>query len=90
MDDLKPIKGKIIILADSPEERTASGIYLNDKVKQMPNTGIIKAIHPSSEFKVGQRVVFPYYSALQLKQNSNEELLALEEDLIIAVIGENQ
>lgn len=90
MDDLTPTKGKIILLADSPEEQTASGIFIHNNVKVMPNTGTIKAVSNDSKFKIGQRVVFPRYSALQLKQNGSEELLALEEDLIIAVIGANQ
>ena len=54
---LRPIKNRIVVKADPPDEMTRCGIILPDSVKERPASGVVTA-SGSLEVSVGDKVLF--------------------------------
>lgn len=73
---MTPTGNKVLIKADKQEEKTKSGIYIGETVKQFPPYGTVLAVGPDvQEVKVGDRVMFERYASVIL---DNDERLCLE------------
>jgi chaperonin GroES len=92
----RPLHDKILIKRDTAESKTAAGIYLPEKAKDTPKTGVIEAVgtgtinHDTGDLipltvKKGQRVLFSSYSGTELKFEG-EDMLVMSEDEILAII----
>lgn len=67
---IKPLRDIILIKADAPKERTASGLYLVEEWKTLPSTGTVLAIGPMvTVVKEGDRVMFERYASVILEDN---------------------
>lgn len=81
---IQPLFDKVLIQPEKAEEKTASGIYIPDTVKQdKPQFGKIIAIGETvNTVKVGQKVVFAKYGPVELTLDKQEYLIVKEEDIL--------
>lgn len=77
---MKPKRDLVLIRADKPEERTASGLYIVEEWKTLPQTGEVLAIGPLvKNVQVGERVLFERYASVILE---NDERLCQEANIL--------
>lgn len=93
---IRPLHDKIIVRRDEAEDRTAAGIYLPEKAKDTPKTGVVEAVGTGNlntdtgkliplSVKKGDRVIFSSYAGSEVKLG-DEKLLIMSEDEVLAVI----
>src|SRR5262249_49603098 len=87
---IRPLHDKLLVRGDEAETRTESGIYLPEKSKDKPKTGIVEAVGTGTintetgeliplTVKKGDRIIFSSYSGTEVKLG-DKELLVLSED----------
>lgn len=77
--NMNPLRDCILVEVDKVEEQTKSGLYVKENWAKLPPHGVVKAIGPDvKEVKVGDRILFNRYAALQLEGN---ERLITEKDV---------
>lgn len=82
-EPMKPTGDKVLVEVDPPKEKTASGLYIQEEWKTLPPFGTVKAIGPDvQEVKVGDRILFNRYAAVQLDGNDR---LITEKDILATV-----
>ncbi len=92
---LQPLGDRVVVQREESEGRTAGGIVLPDTAKDKPARGVIVSVGDGKllengtrsqlQVKVGDRVVFSSYAGETFKV-SNEELLLMREDDILAIL----
>lgn len=76
--NVRPLHDKILVRRDEALDRTKSGIYLPEKAKDTPKTGIVEAVGTGTintdtgaliplTVKKGDRVIFSSYAGTELK-----------------------
>lgn len=90
---LQPLADRVVIKPIEKEEKTKSGIYLPDTVKEKPQEGEVVAVGPgrlsedgkrvAMDVKVGDRVLYAKYGGTEIKVD-DEELMILRESDILA------
>jgi chaperonin GroES len=97
---VRPLHDKIIVRRDEAEDRTESGLYLPEKAKDTPKTGVVEAVGTGTlntetgalvplTVKVGDRVIFSSYAGTEVKlgaAGSEEKLLVMSEDEVLAIV----
>lgn len=94
--NLRPLHDKILVRRDEAEDRTESGIYLPEKAKDTPKTGVVEAVGDGAlnketgartplSVKKGDRVIFSSYAGTEVKLN-DEKLLVMSEDEVLAIL----
>ncbi len=65
---IRPLKDLVLIQADPPVTKTASGILVSEQWKTLPLMGEVLAIGPMvTKVKVGERVLFDRYATIILE-----------------------
>lgn len=93
---IRPLNDKILVKRDEAEDRTETGIYLPEKAKDRPKTGVVQAVGTGAlntdtgqriplTVKKGNRVIFSSYAGAEVKLG-DEDLLIMSEDDILAII----
>lgn len=93
---IRPLHDKLLVRRDEAEDRTESGIYLPERAKDRPKTGVVEAVGTGAlntetgeriplTVKKGDRVIFTSYAGTEVKLNG-EEFLVLGEDEVLAII----
>lgn len=93
---IRPLHDKILVKRDEADEKTESGLYLPEKAKDRPKTGVVQAVGDGAlntetgariplTVRKGDRVIFSSYSGTEVKLEGTE-LLIMSEDDILAVI----
>jgi len=92
--NIRPLGDKVVLKAQTQEERTAGGIVLPDTAKEKPQQGTVVAVGPgrvledgsraNMAVKTGDTVIYSKYGGNEIKLNG-EELLILDQDSIYAV-----
>jgi chaperonin GroES len=93
---VRPLHDKILVRRDEAETKTESGIYLPEKAKDKPKTGIVEAVGTGTintetgelvplTVKKGDRIIFSSYAGTEIKIN-DQELLVMSEDEVLAII----
>jgi len=92
---LQPLNDRVVVQREASEEKTAGGIVLPDTAKDKPARGTVVSVgngkvledgkRSELQVKVGDRVIFSSYAGETFKV-SDEELLLMREDDILAVI----
>ena len=92
---LQPLGDRVVVQRDTSEETTAGGIVLPDSAKDKPARGRVVSVGDGRmldngkrcavQVKPGDRVIFSSYAGETFKV-SDEELLLMREDDILAVI----
>ena len=90
---LQPLADRVVVKPTEQEEKTKSGIYLPDTVKEKPQEGEVVAVGPgrlsedgkrvAMDVKVGDRVLYAKYGGTEIKVD-DEELMILRESDILA------
>ena len=92
-DKLQPLADRVVVKPTEREEKTKSGIYLPDTVKERPQEGKVIAVGPgrlsedgkriAMDIKVGDTVLYAKYGGTEIKID-DEELIILRESDILA------
>ncbi|MGD9689911.1 MAG: co-chaperone GroES [Phycisphaerales bacterium] len=92
----RPLHDKILVKRDEAASKTESGIYLPEKAKDTPKTGVIEAVGTGSlnsdtgeliplTVRKGDKVLFSSYAGTEIKIDG-KEFLVMSEDEVLAVI----
>jgi chaperonin GroES len=77
---MKPTRDIVLIKADQAKEKTASGIFIVEEWKTLPQTGEVLAVGTDVKaVKVGDRVLFERYASVILE---NDERLCKESHIL--------
>lgn len=80
---IKPLNNKVIILPNSPENKTKSGLFLLDTNQNNSQEGRVEEIGDKvTKIKIGDNIIFPKYGGQELKFNNNVYLVINEDDII--------
>lgn len=93
---VRPLHDKILVRRDEAETRTESGIYLPEKAKDRPKTGVVEAVGTGTintetgqltplTVKKGDRIIFSSYAGTEVKIN-DQELLIMSEEEVLAIV----
>ncbi len=90
---LQPLADRVVVKPVEKEEKTKSGIYIPDTVKERPQEGEVIAVGPGRlsedgkridmDIKVGDTVIYAKYGGTEIK-DEDEELVILRESDILA------
>ena len=79
---LKPLKDRIVAVAEKPLEKTASGILLGE-AKEKPAYAVVESVGPEvKEVKKGNKIVYKEYSTTEIKMDGKEYIILKEEDVL--------
>lgn len=96
--NLRPLNDKILVRRDEAEDRTAAGIFLPEKAKDTPKTGIVEAVGTGNlntetgkltplSVKKGDRIIFSSYAGTEVKLgDGSDKLLIMSEEEVLAII----
>lgn len=88
MAELQPLYGTVVLRPDEPEEETSEAqLYLPEKAREQPISGVIVAIDPAWSYpngiQVGDRVLHKKHAGLEVN-HEGERLLVMEPaDLLV-------
>lgn len=84
---VQPLGDRVLIQLVEEQQRTQSGIYIPDTVKDKPQTGLVVAVGDGEEVKVksGQRVLFAKFAGTEIKIDNVEHLILSSEDILAVV-----
>jgi chaperonin GroES len=82
MSDYTKIKpyGKNVLIRVLPPEQV--GIILSDEEKDKPIRGEVLAVGDVPDIKVGDVIIYDYYSAVEFHQAEQEFLLISQDDIL--------
>ena len=90
---LQPMGDRLVVKPTQVEEKTKSGIYIPDTVKEKPQEGKVVAIGPGRmtdegkripmDVEVGDTIIYSKYGGSEIKID-DEELIILRESDILA------
>lgn len=82
---MKLLHDYVAIKPDKPEEKTESGLYLQEEVKTYPPFGTIEAVSSSiTNLKKGDRVLYKVYASVDI----NKDLAVVPYECVIAILDE--
>ena len=89
---LQPMADRVVVKPIEKEEKTKSGIYLPDTVKEKPQEGKVVAAGPgrlsedgkriAMDVKVGDVVVYAKYGGTEIKVDEDELVILRESDIL--------
>jgi len=89
---LQPLADRVLVKPSEREEKTKSGIYLPDTVKEKPQEGEVIAVGPgrlsedgkliAMNIKVGDTVIFAKYGGMEIKIEDEEMIILRESDIL--------
>ena len=92
---LKPLADRIVVKTLDAQEKTKSGLVLQDSAKEKPQEGKVIAVGPgrlldegtvkSLEVKNGDRVLYGKYSGTEVSIEGDDYLILREEDVLAIV-----
>ena len=92
--NIRPLGDKVVVKAQTQEEKTAGGIVLPDTAKEKPQQGKVVSVGPGRVLddgtrgkmtvKKGDTVIYSKYGGNEIKLNG-EEYLILDQESIYAV-----
>lgn len=93
---VRPLGDKVLVRRDEAEDRTESGLYLPEKSKDKPKSGVVQSVGPgrineetgeriAPSLKKGDKVLFTSYAGTEIKLDG-VDLLILDEGDVLAVI----
>ena len=92
---LKPLGDRVVLKAETEEEKTVGGIVLASNVKEKPTTGKVIAVGTGRTLdngeklapavKEGDRVLFDKYAGNEVEYNGEKYLVVHEKDLVAVI-----
>lgn len=88
--NIKPLFDRVIVKPIIEENKTSSGIFIPDSVKDKPREGIVMSVGPGKKdeplsLKTGDKVLFNRYGVTELKFGDDVYFIIRESD-VFAVI----
>jgi len=90
-----PLDDRVVVLPDTAEERTASGIYLPEAAKEKPQTGTVIAAGPGKltdsgergklSVKKGDTVLYGKYAGSEVEIDGVEHKIMRESELLAII-----
>ena len=94
---LQPLADRVVVKPIEREEKTKSGIYLPDTVKEKPQEGKVIAIGPGRlseegkriavDVKVGDTVIYAKYGGTEIKIDDEELIILRAGDILATKTG---
>lgn len=87
---IKPLADRVLVIPDSAEEKTASGIIIPDTAKEKPQKGKVMAVGPGKKdepmtVKVGDHVLYGRYGGTEITVDGADYLVMRESDIYAIV-----
>ena len=89
---LQPLADRLVVKPIEREEKTKSGIYIPDTVKERPQEGKVIAAGPgrlsedgkriAMDVKVGDVVLYAKYGGTEIKVDGEEVIILRESDIL--------
>ena len=89
---LQPLADRVVVKPTEREEKTKSGIYIPDTIKERPQEGAVIAVGPgrlsedgkriAMDIKVGDTVVYAKYGGTEIKIDDEEMVILRESDIL--------
>ena len=89
---ITPLDDRVLVLPDTAEEKTASGLYLPEGAKEKPQTGKVVAVGPGKLTDTGERgalsvkkgdtVLFGKYGGSEIELDGVEHKIMRESELL--------
>ena len=89
---IHPLADRVLVKPMEKEEKTKSGIYLPDTVKEKPQEGEVLAVGPGKmtddgkrvplDLKVGDRVIYAKYGGTEIKVDEEDLIILRESDIL--------
>ena len=89
---LQPLADRLVVKPIEREEKTKSGIYIPDTVKERPQEGEVLAAGPgrlsedgkriAMDVKVGDVVLYAKYGGTEIKVDGEEVIILRESDIL--------
>jgi len=89
---IDPLSDRVVVMPDTAEEKTASGIILPDTAQEKPQMGKIVAAGPGKvsdngnvvkmSVQQGDKVLYGKYSGTEITLDGNEVLIMRESDIL--------
>lgn len=85
--NIQPMGDYIVVIAEEPSQKTASGIFLPNNAQEKPKIAKVLAVGKEiSEVKVGDRVIYKNeYEATNVKVGAEEYVLVYKKNIIATV-----
>ncbi|HUD06415.1 MAG TPA: co-chaperone GroES [Candidatus Saccharimonadales bacterium] len=84
--NIHPLADYVVAEQEEAETKTASGIYLPDKVQEKPKIAKVVAVgKDAKQVKVGDRILYKSYSTTEVKVGTTDYILVKEEDVLATV-----
>ncbi|GAC1390505.1 MAG: co-chaperone GroES [Candidatus Saccharimonadales bacterium] len=81
--NIQPLADYVVASQEEAATKTASGLYLPDKVSEKPKIAKVDAIGKDvKQVKVGDRIIYKSYSTTDVKVGDKDYILIKEEDLL--------
>ncbi|HHY47136.1 MAG TPA: co-chaperone GroES [Firmicutes bacterium] len=89
---IKPLEDRVVVKANTEEERSKGGIVLPDTAKERPQEGEVMAVGPGKllengqrapmDVKVGDKVIFAKYGGTEVKIDGEEYIILRQSDIL--------
>ena len=89
---LQPLADRVVVKPTEREEKTKSGIYIPDTIKERPQEGAVIAVGPgrlsedgkriAMDIKVGDTVIYAKYGGTEIKIDDEEMVILRESDIL--------
>jgi chaperonin GroES len=84
--NIKPLSDYLVAQQESPEIKTASGLFLTENAQEKPKVAKVMAVGKDvKQLKVGDRIIYKSYSSTDVKHEGSEYILVKEEDVLATV-----
>ena len=90
MTSIKPLGDRVVVQPKPAEEKTDSGLYIPDSVKEKPQRGTVKSVGPGRvengtqidmTVEEGQEVLYGKYAGTEVTLDGEEYLIMRESDI---------
>lgn len=86
---VRPIHDRVVVLADTPEVETKSGIYISTLAQEKPQTGTVIAVGNGKgepmTVKEGEKVMFAKFAGQDITIDDEHFLIMRESDILMII-----
>lgn len=87
---IKPLMNRVLIMPDTPDEKTASGLIIPNEAKEKPQTGKVVAVGPGLKgekmtVKLDDTVLYGQFSGVELAFEGKNYMMIRESELYAIV-----
>ena len=89
--NIQPLNDRVVVQAQSADEKTASGLFIPDSAKEKPQRGTIKAVGPgrvengvkiAMSVTEGDTVLYGKYAGSEVTLDGEDYIIMRESDIL--------